>query len=360
MSRTRRLRRLALALVLFVGLAVAALFALDTLAVRFDVGGIRYPDQVMAYRTQAVEPRWEGPDGGLDLDGMLFRQRPGLDLDLGSHRLRTNALGLRGPEIALPKPPDHYRVLMVGDSVVYGWGVDDEDTFVRRLEVEWNGRDDARTYEILNAGHLVYDTVQQLALLRELGPVVQPDLVVLVYVVNDVEPTRDLVEDHLGLPRDPDPVVEHAAPEPTWLADVAAAIGGTWPHLAALLRLEAQRSERYGALLERHGGRWVPEEHGAGPRGWKRSRAALLDMAETCEAWGVPFLVLDHSFPPVPSLEALCRERGIDWEDFRFTVEEQALDIRNSRSDSHANTKGHGLLLDKLRAALAGRGLPPG
>ncbi|MBI1381708.1 MAG: hypothetical protein GC161_11555 [Planctomycetaceae bacterium] len=359
MSPNRRFRRLALALVLFVGLAIAALFALDTLAFRFDVGGIRYPEQVMAYRTQAVEPRWQRADGSLDLDGMLFRQRPGLDLDLGSHRLSTNALGLRGPEIALPKPTGHYRVLMIGDSVVYGWGVDDADTFVRRLEVEWNGRGDWRTYEIINAGHLVYDTVQQLALLRELGPVVQPDFVVLVYVVNDVEPTRDLVEDHLGLPREPDPMVESGAPEPSWLADAAANIHPIWPHLAALLRLEAQRSERYGALLERHGGRWIPEEHGAGPRGWERSRAALLDMSATCDSWGVPFLVLDHSFPPVPSLELLCREHGIDWADFRFTGAEQGLDIRNSRSDSHANSEGHRLLLEKLRAALAARGLPP-
>lgn len=359
MSRTRRLLRLALALALFVALAIAALFVLNALAWRWDVGGIRYPDQVMTYRTQAVEPRWQREDGSLDLDGMLFRQRPRLDLDLGSHRLRTNALGLRGPEILVPKPPDHYRILMIGDSVVYGWGVDDEHTFVRRFEVELNARADGWTYEVLNAGHLVYDTVQELALLRELGPAVQPDLVVLVYVVNDVEPTRDLVEDHLGIAREADPVVQQDAPAPSFLVGLAERMDSPWPHLAALLRLESQRSERYGALLERHGGSWVPEDHGVGPRGWKRSRAAVLDMAAQCESWGVPFLVLDHSFPAVPSLERLCLEEGIDWAEFRFTGEEQRLKIRNSRLDSHANAKGHGLLLDKLRAALGSRDLPP-
>src|SRR5690606_7254275 len=132
----------------------------------------------------------------IDLDGTLYRHKPSLDIDLGRYRLRTNRLGFRGPEIDLPKPAGTVRVLMLGDSVLYGTGVDEEVTFARRWENELN-RHSERRYEVVNTGHPMYDSTQQLALLTSEGLRLQPDLVLLVYVVNDIEPTRDVVEQAL-------------------------------------------------------------------------------------------------------------------------------------------------------------------
>src|SRR5690606_28773324 len=131
--------------------------------------------------------------GEIDLDGTLYRQRPSLDLDLGSYTLRTNSLGFRGPEISAAKPDGTFRILILGDSVAYGTGVDDEVTFLRRWEAELNASGRGR-FEVVNTGHPMYDTNQELALLRDEGLSLQPDLVLLVYVVNDIEPTRDVVE----------------------------------------------------------------------------------------------------------------------------------------------------------------------
>src|SRR5688572_4825885 len=37
--------------------------------------------------------------------------------------VRINSLGLRDDEVALPKPPRVFRILAVGDSITFGFGV---------------------------------------------------------------------------------------------------------------------------------------------------------------------------------------------------------------------------------------------
>ncbi|HEB53493.1 MAG TPA: hypothetical protein ENI87_09590, partial [bacterium] len=141
-ARPRRRRRL-----LFAGVALAlgltlALAAVETWLRVFDPIGLSYPGESLHYFTTAIRYEWEGlppaapgelPEG-LDLDGLLFRHKPNLDVSIGRFRLRTNSLGLRGPDVAVPKPPGTFRIVMLGDSVTFGWGVDDEVTFARRLE----------------------------------------------------------------------------------------------------------------------------------------------------------------------------------------------------------------------------------
>ena len=41
----------------------------------------------------------------------------------------ANNLGLRGRDIQVKKAPDHYRILMLGDSFTMGKGVNDDETF---------------------------------------------------------------------------------------------------------------------------------------------------------------------------------------------------------------------------------------
>lgn len=100
-------------------------------------------------------------------------------------RVHINALGLRGPELERTKPPDRRRVLVLGDSYVFGVGVDEEHVFSTRLRQRLE-RGGARV-EVVNAGVSGYSTDQQLVLLQELGPRLAPDVVVLVMCDNDFE-----------------------------------------------------------------------------------------------------------------------------------------------------------------------------
>jgi hypothetical protein len=342
---------LSLGLAVAVGLVEATLRLADPL-------GLNYEPEFDRYRNEALLFAWQSPEPGVpfDLDGRLYRHKPGLDLDLGSFTLRTNSLGLRGPEVAREKPPGTFRVLLLGDSVAFGWGVDDEVTFARRLEAEWNAAAPKQRLEVINTGHPMYDSNQEEATLRELGLSLQPDLVVLVYVVNDVEPTRDVVEAALS-GKDPHPEETTKIPDDAWSR--AETLLKPWlPATARLVGLRSDLQARVQSLLP-PGTPYRPEAFGKGPRGWPRSQQALLRIRDLCAAAKVPFVLFDHTLPRIEPLRTFCSENGIACEDLWFSPEDHELGIVNSALDTHANARGHGLLLERLRTALLRRRLLP-
>ena len=80
-------------------------------------------------------------------------------------RVRINREGLRGADLPPPSPGE---VLVVGDSQVFGLGVEEEETFSVRL--------DALLPEaaVVNAGVPTYGPAEYTALLEELLPLRRP------------------------------------------------------------------------------------------------------------------------------------------------------------------------------------------
>lgn len=99
----------------------------------------------------------------------------------------TNSLGLRDREFSLEKPSGARRVLVLGDSMTFGWGTREEDTYPKVLERLLNERGTA--YEVINAGVGNYNTSQEVAYFRERGVRLNPDEVILGFYINDAEPT---------------------------------------------------------------------------------------------------------------------------------------------------------------------------
>src|SRR3989344_8286280 len=46
-----------------------------------------------------------------------------------SNLISTNSFGFRGKEISQKKPTSVFRILLLGDSMTLGWGVEDDETF---------------------------------------------------------------------------------------------------------------------------------------------------------------------------------------------------------------------------------------
>ncbi|MDX2035193.1 MAG: SGNH/GDSL hydrolase family protein [Isosphaeraceae bacterium] len=67
-------------------------------------------------------------------DAREFVLRPNLETMHKGVRWATNSEGMRDRERSIAKPPGTYRIVLVGDSIAAGWGVDLEQGFARGLE----------------------------------------------------------------------------------------------------------------------------------------------------------------------------------------------------------------------------------
>lgn len=95
-------------------------------------------------------------------------------------RVHINAQGTRGPEFAVEKPPGTFRILSLGDSRTFGWGLADDETYSRRLEKLLGEQpQQPKHVEVINAGVNAWSYSQMAVYLREFGVRYQPDVVVL-------------------------------------------------------------------------------------------------------------------------------------------------------------------------------------
>jgi len=119
----------------------------------------------------------------------LYGLRPGVELrmtDPGDAIYRINRDGFRDRVHPRSKPKDSFRVLVLGDSVGFGLGVDEEETFVRLLAVELA----PAGVEVLNFAVPGYNAYNEEALLLDLALDYRPDLVLVQFCVNDLnDPT---------------------------------------------------------------------------------------------------------------------------------------------------------------------------
>jgi hypothetical protein len=100
--------------------------------------------------------------------------------------LEYNSRGIRGPERSYDKPPGTYRVVILGDSFIEGYSVPREDRVAEVLEGILTQRDPNRKYEVIALGTAGYSTDQELLWLEQEGLKYKPDLVVLMFYMNDV------------------------------------------------------------------------------------------------------------------------------------------------------------------------------
>lgn len=160
------------ALVLSLGIAfIAAEAALRALGFRFDYsrGVILSPKAHAAHR----------------FDSNAIVDDPHLFLKLKPHSLfgpyRINSVGLRGPDFSPQKPPGGVRIVGLGDSNVFGLGVEVEETFPFRVSQMLKSETGVDGIETILAGIPAYSSRQCRSLFERAVRFWEPDLV-LIYV----------------------------------------------------------------------------------------------------------------------------------------------------------------------------------
>jgi len=111
--------------------------------------------------------------------------KPNSEATLMGVNVKINSDGLRDKEYPVERE-QKYRIVFLGDSITFGWGVEKEDTFETLLESKLN---EVRPTEVLNFGTGNYNSEQEVNLFFKKGQKYKPDHIVLFYFINDAEIT---------------------------------------------------------------------------------------------------------------------------------------------------------------------------
>ena len=114
---------------------------------------------------------------------LVYEMRPNAAV---GNQIVINSLGFRDREFAVDKPAGVYRILVIGDSVTFGWDQAVEDTYPKVLERLLNSAEGpTQRYEVLNLGVVGYNAEQEMELIKTRALTFQPDLILVGYCVND-------------------------------------------------------------------------------------------------------------------------------------------------------------------------------
>ncbi len=131
---------------------------------------------------------------GLGLCELILRLLPpGAEFrDTRVETYRTAPLGhpdFRGREVQLDKPADVFRLLVVGDSYTWGPGVYPQDAFPARLERRLGELVAERRLEVVPWSRSGWNTEIELMRVKDHLPRLQPDVLIIGFVLNDPEPS---------------------------------------------------------------------------------------------------------------------------------------------------------------------------
>jgi len=255
---------------------------------------------------------------------------------LGNNRVSLNSNGHRGDEMPVRKPPGERRILILGDSVAFGWGVNQGEDFPARLEALLREQNNV-VWRVINSGVNGYNSEQEAIFFATEGIAYEPDIVILVYVANDVEPMID------------------PKPGGTWRRYP------TWPSsLPELLERGRSLSYLYQAtrLLQRMheletSASTTPPSVTRDVR-WPDSLNALRTILELCRSHGIPFLLAAEDDGSDIEFFAAMKQAGIDAISFGPAWKKVPLGQGNvSRIDPHPSANVHiefaKVLLEEIR-----------
>lgn len=215
-----------------------------------------------------------------------YKLRPGFRGRTYDALLSIDSRGARGPERALDLRPETLRIAVVGDSLAFGIGVADAETFPALLE-DALARALPRPVQVFNLGVPGYNTVDEALYLEEVFDTYRPDLVVLQYTQgNDafVEP-RPPVRTGLRSSRAWQALRELPPSSYVFTWTVRQVRRGHYLWTAQGQSDDPEQSfERELARLEAS---FAPDSPG-----WLASREALARMAGFCAGRGVPLVLV--------------------------------------------------------------------
>ncbi|MGH8003372.1 MAG: SGNH/GDSL hydrolase family protein [Limisphaerales bacterium] len=152
------------------------------------------PEPPRAYGYRLIyNPEMDFPKYYLKDKALFWRLRPNLHVKSGfvtSGEYRTNSGGFRDREFAEKPAAGKKRLLCLGNSVTFGWRVDESEAYPQILQKLLSDE-----YEVYNCAQTGYTTFQGKRLFNELLQKYRPDVVTIAYVWNDLLPAASGIAD---------------------------------------------------------------------------------------------------------------------------------------------------------------------
>lgn len=271
-------------------------------------------------------------------------------------RVEINSAGCRGRESAREKPAGVFRIAGLGDSVMFGWGVGQEDAYLAVLEERLNGLPGEHPeFEVLNFAVPGYNTAIEAAVFEHKALAFDPDLVILQFVNNDFD-----VPTYMLKPRNTRSLRRSFVLD--FLRTRLVRARRELNESLVEFRLDDMGEAKRGEVLDRYA-------YMTGPEGCRR---AMERLARLAGERGIPVIVLHgtvsgeqkrlldelaaaHSFRLVdirPFTDRYVREHGIE-----NTKDARRKALWVSEKDPHPNAVGHAIYADGLEENLQAMGV---
>jgi lysophospholipase L1-like esterase len=330
MSKFPLSRRLTAGLAVGIGALFLCLIVLEYAArVVLDGNGMHYGIEMWKY-ARLVKQRSSNPL-------MSHEHAPNREARLMGVDVTTGSQGLRDRDYPFEKGAREHRILVLGDSLTFGWGVPVERTYPKALERMLNsGASSETVYQVINAGVGNYNTVQEVSYFKERGIRYRPDEVILGFYINDAEPIP--------------------TPQDGWLARtsylyVLASSG--WDSFLRNFGAKVGYADYYRDLYT---------EQNAG---WQACQRALEELIEMCQRQQIPLRIVllpelhfpngEYPFASIHDLVAAVGKRhGVATLDLQraFTGHDPK-SLWVSLGDAHPNEKAMDIIATEIYRAMS-------
>lgn len=102
-------------------------------------------------------------------------------------QIETNNEGWRNKSYPLEKSENTIRIIMLGDSHMFGWGVSQDKRYSSVLEHKLNTGFPEKKWEIINTAVPGYNTYMEVETLKRRALIYRPDIVIMEYIGNDLD-----------------------------------------------------------------------------------------------------------------------------------------------------------------------------
>ena len=258
---------------------------------------------------------------------------------------KLNSLGWRDREFDLATQPGRTRVVFVGDSFTWGYGVADPDDRYPDVVRTELARAHVGRFDVWNVARIGAATGEELAIVREMLSSCAVDRVVLGYSPNDVQ---DLLPPGIGDRASWTTAEEGTLRARSFLLD----------HLAVRLAGGDARgaAEYFDAIGDMH----------ATPESFAPQTARFHELVRLCSDHGarldvIVFPLLSHWEEPYPydalheRVAGAWREAGVEVVDLRDAWRGHSrADLRVNALDHHPNERAHRLVAELILQRLFG------